>query len=121
MNNKLRPYMDYKAIELPWLSLIPAHWGIQRNKTIMSQLKIVVGSKHNEYKLLSLILFWVFLPASLAIKTRFTFWARMSFSVNSSPVTNLPARIAKPNKLSAFSLLIGKQLFSGFLVSNIIK
>ena len=56
MNNKLRPYMDYKAIELPWLSLIPAHWGIQRNKTIMSQLKIVVGSKHNEYKLLSLTL-----------------------------------------------------------------
>lgn len=48
--------MDYKAIELPWLSLIPAHWGIQRNKTIMSQLKIVVGSKHNEYKLLSLTL-----------------------------------------------------------------
>lgn len=55
-NNELRPYENYKNIDLPWLSSIPSHWEVSRNKNVMLQSKSLVGSNHHEYKLLSLTL-----------------------------------------------------------------
>ena len=31
-------YLQYKHIELPWLSEIPAHWDIVRNKNVFSEV-----------------------------------------------------------------------------------
>ena len=56
MNNELRPYENYKSIDLPWLCSIPTHWSISRNKNVMFQAKSLVGSNHSNYKLLSLTL-----------------------------------------------------------------
>ncbi len=56
MNNELRPYADYKSIDLPWIDVVPTHWKILRNKNIMSQSKTLVGKNHKKYKLLSLTL-----------------------------------------------------------------
>lgn len=56
MNNELRPYENYKSIDLPWLNSIPEHWSVSRNKNMMFQAKSLVGGNHNNYKLLSLTL-----------------------------------------------------------------
>ena len=56
MNNELRPYENYKSIDLPWLNSIPEHWSVSRNKNLMFQAKSLVGGNHNKYKLLSLTL-----------------------------------------------------------------
>lgn len=56
MNNELRPYDNYKSIDLPWLNSIPEHWSVSRNKNMMSQAKSLVGGNHHNYKLLSLTL-----------------------------------------------------------------
>lgn len=49
-------YPTYKPIELPWLSEIPAHWSVLRNKNIFSEVKDTVGSDSGAYTLLSLTL-----------------------------------------------------------------
>ena len=56
MNNELRPYDNYKSIDLPWLNSIPEHWSVSRNKNMMFQAKSLVGGNHHNYKLLSLTL-----------------------------------------------------------------
>jgi len=56
INNGLRPYDEYKAIDLPWLHKIPEHWSVSRNKNVMFQAKSLVGRNHHNYKLLSLTL-----------------------------------------------------------------
>ena len=56
MNNELRPYENYKSIDLPWLNSIPEHWSVSRNKNMMFQAKSLVGDNHHNYKLLSLTL-----------------------------------------------------------------
>lgn len=49
-------YLQYKHIELPWLSEIPAHWDIVRNKNVFSEIKDTVGEDSASYTLLSLTL-----------------------------------------------------------------
>ena len=49
-------YLQYKHIELPWLSEIPAHWNIVRNKNVFSEIKDTVGEDSASYTLLSLTL-----------------------------------------------------------------
>ncbi|WP_437974301.1 hypothetical protein WMF11_38085 [Sorangium sp. So ce295] len=39
MIEKLRPYPEYKAIGVPWLRQIPAHWDISRSKRLFSARK----------------------------------------------------------------------------------
>ena len=56
MNIELRPYENYKSIDLPWLNSIPEHWSVSRNKNMMFQAKSLVGGNHHNYKLLSLTL-----------------------------------------------------------------
>lgn len=56
MKNELRPYDEYRKIDLPWLSEIPQHWGLTRNKNVLKTRKSLVGSDHGDYKLLSLTL-----------------------------------------------------------------
>lgn len=50
----MKPYSDYQSIALPWLSRIPSHWSIIRNKNIFMEKKGSVGSKASSYTLLSL-------------------------------------------------------------------
>ena len=45
---------EYKTAPLPWLSQIPQHWGLARNKTVLSETKETVGANHISYQLLSL-------------------------------------------------------------------
>lgn len=49
-------YDSYRAIDLPWLSEIPSHWSIWRNKNIFTELKDEVGGDSSNYTLLSLTL-----------------------------------------------------------------
>lgn len=49
-------YPIYKLIDLPWLSEIPVHWSVLRNKNIFSEVKDTVGSDSASYTLLSLTL-----------------------------------------------------------------
>jgi type I restriction enzyme S subunit len=52
----MKQYPKYREIGLPWLSTIPAHWEIKRNKNIFTELKAEVGEKSADYTLLSLTL-----------------------------------------------------------------
>lgn len=47
-------YANYKPIELPWISMVPAHWEIQRNKNLFFECKDEVGEDASSYTLLSL-------------------------------------------------------------------
>lgn len=49
-------YPIYKTIDLPWISEIPVHWSVLRNKNIFSEVKDTVGSDSTSYTLLSLTL-----------------------------------------------------------------
>lgn len=49
-------YLQYKHVELPWLSEIPAHWDIVRNKNVFSEIKDTVGEDSASHTLLSLTL-----------------------------------------------------------------
>ncbi|MEE4355478.1 MAG: restriction endonuclease subunit S, partial [Desulfococcaceae bacterium] len=49
-------YPAYKNSGVPWLGDIPKHWNILRNKIIFKERKEIVGSRHTDYKLLSLTL-----------------------------------------------------------------
>lgn len=39
---------------LPWMPIVPAHWDLVRNRAIWRRRKVLVGSRHPEYTLLSL-------------------------------------------------------------------
>lgn len=56
MKQKLKPYGEYKKIDLSWLNEVPSHWKITRNKNVMRLRKNVVGDQHDSYTLLSLTL-----------------------------------------------------------------
>lgn len=47
-------YPEYVTTPLPWLSKIPSHWGLIRNKNIFQEVKDVVGDNADAYPLLSL-------------------------------------------------------------------
>ncbi|OIJ13556.1 hypothetical protein BKP37_09710 [Anaerobacillus alkalilacustris] len=52
----LKPYEQYKEVNLPWLDKVPVHWDLVRNKNVMTLKKDIVGDQHNNYTLLSLTL-----------------------------------------------------------------
>lgn len=52
----MKVYDSYKPILLPWLTYIPAHWDLQRNKNIFRECKAEVGDNSDQYTLLSLSL-----------------------------------------------------------------
>lgn len=54
MITNLRPYHEYRESELPWLGEIPNHWKLLPNRGLVRKRKVLVGNRHNEYKLLSL-------------------------------------------------------------------
>lgn len=50
----MRAYSEYVATPLPWLSKIPSHWKLVRNKNIFQEVKDTVGANSSAYPLLSL-------------------------------------------------------------------
>lgn len=50
----MKAYPEYVASPLPWLSEIPSHWELVRNKNIFQEVKNVVGENADAYSLLSL-------------------------------------------------------------------
>ena len=51
---ELKPYIDYKESGLPWLGQMPSHWNAVLNRSLVRKRKVLVGKRHNEYRLLSL-------------------------------------------------------------------
>lgn len=52
----MKPYESYKSTNIPWIKEIPHHWGLIRNKNVLTEQKDVVGNKSSDYDLLSLTL-----------------------------------------------------------------
>jgi len=50
----LKPYPEYKESGLPWLGQVPEHWGLIPNRGLVRRRKVLVGSLHQNYRLLSL-------------------------------------------------------------------
>lgn len=50
----MKAYPEYIATPLPWLSKIPSHWELARNKNIFQEVKETVGENSDAYPLLSL-------------------------------------------------------------------
>jgi type I restriction enzyme S subunit len=50
----LKPYADYKESGLPWLEQVPAHWELRPNRSLIRRRKVLVGTRHADYALLSL-------------------------------------------------------------------
>jgi len=50
----LRPYPEYKDSGLPWVEKIPKHWDLLPNRGLIRRRKVLVGAKHDQYRLLSL-------------------------------------------------------------------
>ena len=40
MKDELRPYPEYKSVDIPWLDKVPAHWKMQRMKHLFAQRNI---------------------------------------------------------------------------------
>lgn len=52
----MQRYESYKASGIPWVGEIPSHWGIKKNKFLLSERKAIVGKDAPKFKLLSLTL-----------------------------------------------------------------
>lgn len=52
----LKPYDGYKETNIPWLTEIPSHWSMLRNKNVLFEQKELVGDNATDYTLLSLTL-----------------------------------------------------------------
>lgn len=52
----MRKYESYQPMGLPWLSQVPLHWSISRNKNVFEESKETVGENFSRYTLLSLTL-----------------------------------------------------------------
>lgn len=52
----MRKYESYQPMGLPWLSQVPQHWSISRNKNVFEESKETVGENFSQYTLLSLTL-----------------------------------------------------------------
>ncbi len=50
----MKSYINMVETSIPWLSRIPEHWELKRNKNIFSEAKETVGENSSQYKLLSL-------------------------------------------------------------------
>ena len=49
-------YESYKPSGIPWVGDIPSHWGIKKNKFLLTERKALVGKDAPKFKLLSLTL-----------------------------------------------------------------
>lgn len=54
MIGDLRPYVEYADSRLPWLGHVPKHWALIPNRGLVRRRKVLVGSQHGDYQLLSL-------------------------------------------------------------------
>jgi type I restriction enzyme, S subunit len=54
MIGDLRPYVEYTDSGLPWLGHMPKHWALIPNRGLVRRRKVLVGSQHGDYQLLSL-------------------------------------------------------------------
>lgn len=52
----MRKYESHQPMGLPWLSQVPQHWSISRNKNVFEESKETVGENFSQYTLLSLTL-----------------------------------------------------------------
>ncbi|WP_447981044.1 restriction endonuclease subunit S [Achromobacter kerstersii] len=52
----MQRYESYKPSGIPWVGDIPSHWGIKKNKFLLSERKATVGKDAPKFKLLSLTL-----------------------------------------------------------------
>ena len=52
----MKKYESYQPMGLPWLSQVPQHWSISRNKNVFEESKETVGENFSQYTLLSLTL-----------------------------------------------------------------
>ena len=52
----MKKYESFQPMGLPWLSQIPHHWSISRNKNVFEESKETVGENFSRYTLLSLTL-----------------------------------------------------------------
>jgi len=52
----MQRYESFKPSGIPWVGDIPSHWGIKKNKFLLSERKAVVGKDAPKFKLLSLTL-----------------------------------------------------------------
>lgn len=52
----MQRYESYKPSGIPWVGDIPSHWGVKKNKFLLSERKAVVGKDAPNFKLLSLTL-----------------------------------------------------------------
>ena len=52
----MKKYESYQPMGLPWLSQLPQHWSISRNKNVFEESKETVGENFSRYTLLSLTL-----------------------------------------------------------------
>ena len=43
----MKAYSEYKAMNLPWLKAIPAHWEIRRNKNVFTEMKAYARTSRN--------------------------------------------------------------------------
>ncbi len=54
MIGELMPYAEYRDSGLPWLGSAPTHWSLTPNRALIRRRKVLVGSEHSNYQLLSL-------------------------------------------------------------------
>lgn len=47
-------YSEYKSSSIQWLKELPSHWEERKAKYVFRHKKTIVGSRHDEYELLSL-------------------------------------------------------------------
>ncbi len=54
MISGLKPYPEYKESGLLWADRVPAHWDVVPNRALIRRRKVLVGTRHPDYQLLSL-------------------------------------------------------------------
>ncbi len=54
MTSDLSCYSDYVNSGLAWVGQIPSHWSLIPNRGLVRKKKVLVGSRHTDYELLSL-------------------------------------------------------------------
>jgi len=50
----VKSHTSYKESGLPWVEHVPTHWELVPNRGLVRRRKVLVGERHNEYRLLSL-------------------------------------------------------------------
>jgi len=50
----LKPYREYRESGLPWVGVVPSHWELVANRSLVRKRKVLVGNRHAKYALLSL-------------------------------------------------------------------